>query len=83
MNVTQSLFRSVKFLQYHLNAFTAHKLHSPFVYDLYTNVISDSTSFYSFERIEAIRAKMFLSGTEIAVDDFGTGERFGTSPAIT
>src|SRR4051794_23846363 len=68
-----SLFRSIKFLNYSFTALNAHRLHSPFVYDLYTNVICDPSHYYSFETVESIRAKMLLSKRDITVTDFGTG----------
>src|SRR4051812_539627 len=73
MQVRNDLFRLMKFLKYSVSAGNAHSLHSPFLFDLYTNVICDSASFYSFEKIESVRAKMLLSTTEITVHDFGTG----------
>src|SRR4051812_21341807 len=69
----RSLFRLKKFLRYSVSAGNAHSLHSPFLFDLYTNVFCNSESFYSFEEIESLRAKMLSSNTEITVQDFGTG----------
>ena len=61
------------YLHYRLVANTAHQIHSPFVFDLYNNVIKDATPYYAFRVIESIRAKMLLSGEKIVVHDFGTG----------
>jgi predicted O-methyltransferase YrrM len=73
MILQEGLFRSKKYLKYLLTSGNAHSLHSPFVFQLYKNVICDTTPFYSFEKIEDLRAKMLLSKTEILVQDFGTG----------
>ncbi|MEO8086736.1 MAG: SAM-dependent methyltransferase, partial [Bacteroidota bacterium] len=67
------LFRTKEFLKHRLTAGNEHDIHSPFVFDLYTNVIIDNSSFYAFEKIESIRAKMLLSEEKIPVFDFGTG----------
>lgn len=66
-------FRLKEFLKYRLRAGNEHTIHSPFVYDLYTGVIADRSSFYAFEKVESVRAKMLLSKERIPVLDFGTG----------
>ncbi len=69
-----------QYLRYRLMADTEHDVHSPFVFNLYKNVIQDPTPFYSFHAIESVRSKMLLSNEKIKVHDFGTG---GTkSPAM-
>ncbi len=67
------VFRSIEFLKHRLKAGNEHDIHSPFVYDLYTKVIIDNSSFYAFEKIESVRSKMRLSEERIQVMDFGTG----------
>jgi predicted O-methyltransferase YrrM len=66
-------FRVKEFLLHRLKAGNEHSIHSPFVYDLYTNVIKDKNSFYAFDKVEAVRSKMLLSNEKIPVLDFGTG----------
>ena len=66
-------FRAKEFINYKLRAGNEHDIHSPFVYDLYTNVILDKSSFYAFDKIESVRSKMLLSAEKIPVHDFGTG----------
>ena len=56
-----------------LTAGDEHSIHSPFMFDLYTNVITDKSAFYAFGKIEGIRSKMLLSSEKIPVQDFGTG----------
>src|SRR5689334_15156674 len=67
------IFRMKEFIKHRLAAGNAHDIHSPFLFDLYTNVIMDSSRFYAFERIESVRSKMLLSSEKIPVFDFGTG----------
>jgi predicted O-methyltransferase YrrM len=77
MNWKESFFRTKEFARYVLTAGNSHSIHSPFVFELYTKVIKDSTPFYSFEKIEAIRARMLMSEKKILVEDFGTGATHG------
>jgi predicted O-methyltransferase YrrM len=62
-----------QFLRYKLVSSNSHHLHSPFVFDLYNNVIKDENPFYIFNLIESVRARMLLSDDEITVHDLGTG----------
>lgn len=61
------------YLNYFFKARNQHGIHSPFVYELYNNVIKDQTPFYIFNDIESIRAKLLLSNIEIEINDFGAG----------
>ena len=63
----------LRYLYYIINAKNEHGIHSPFVFDLYTNIIKDKNPFYIFGPIESLRAKMYISNEEIAVEDMGTG----------
>ena len=61
------------YLRYLLRARNAHGLHSPFVYELYNEVIRDARHYYAYDRVEALRARMLVSEQVIRVTDFGTG----------
>jgi len=63
----------IHYIKYFITARNQHGIHSPFVYELYNNVIKDQTPFYVFSDIESIRAKLLLSKLEIAITDFGAG----------
>jgi predicted O-methyltransferase YrrM len=77
MNVSDAVFRAIKFAGYKAKAVSAHGLHSPFLFDLYTNIIRTTAHYYAYEKVEALRSKMLLSKKEIAVEDFGTGAAKG------
>lgn len=62
-----------KYIRYWLSANNAHGLHSPFVFNLYNDVINKKGSYYSFDRIEKLRKKLLLSQKEIDVTDLGAG----------
>lgn len=63
----------MQFLKYRLKGYSAHGIHSPFVYNLITNVIYNKTPFYVFEPLEKIRGEYLLSSNEITVEDHGAG----------
>jgi predicted O-methyltransferase YrrM len=77
MKWIDSFFRVKEFIRYVLTAGSSHSIHSPFVFDLYTKVIADSTLYYAFDKVEAIRSRMLISEKEIQVEDFGTGSMNG------
>jgi len=66
----------LKYLWHNLSTHRGHNIHSPFIFDLLTNIIKDTTPFYIYRDIESIRSKMLLSDKEIQVVDYGAG---GTS----
>jgi predicted O-methyltransferase YrrM len=66
-----------KFLNYQLFAKhrNGHGIHSPFVYDLLTNIIEDETPFYCFENIEKLRSDLLKNSETITVTDLGAGSK--------
>src|ERR1043165_2359986 len=69
----QKILFILRYLRYSWIAKTKYHIHSPFVYELLTNVIEDTTPFYIYDRIESLRSQMLLSQEVINVTDFGTG----------
>lgn len=63
------------YLRYWLRSGTAHGLHSPFVYGLYTTVICHDGEFGAYRRIEARRRELLAASQMIAVTDFGAGSQ--------
>ena len=63
-----------RYLKYLLRSGNKHGLHSPFVYQLYEDVILEQKPFYAYDIIESLRAKMLISEEEIESIDFGTGK---------
>jgi len=62
------------YLKYLLKAGNKHGLHSPFVYDLYSDVILEQKHYYAYDLVESLRARMLLSEDVIETQDFGTGK---------
>jgi predicted O-methyltransferase YrrM len=65
---------------YFLSAQNEHGLHSPFVFDLYLNIIKKDTISPDFAKIEAIRQQMLQSREQIHVTDYGAGSKVNASP---
>jgi len=63
-----------RYLKYLFRSGNKHGLHSPFVYQLYEDVILEQKHYYAYDRIESLRAKMLLSEEVIESIDFGTGK---------
>lgn len=70
-----------KYIKYLLTASNGkgHGTHSPFVFDFITKVLNDDRSFYCYESMESLRAKMLLENTTIPITDFGAGSRLHLS----
>jgi predicted O-methyltransferase YrrM len=68
------------YILYFLKAGNAHGLHSPFVYQLFTEIISTDKWYYDFDTIEDIRANLLNDTTKITITDFGAGSKNSTNP---
>jgi predicted O-methyltransferase YrrM len=64
----------LSYLKFLLQAGNAHGLHSPFVYALYTELVSAHQDYYAFEEIEALRDQLAQDQGLIEVLDLGTGQ---------
>ena len=63
------------YILYFFKAGNAHGLHSPFVYQLFTELIETDKWYYDFDTIEDIRADLLNDNTKIMVTDFGAGSK--------
>lgn len=62
-----------KYAWYYLNAKTKHGVHSPFVYDLVTQVLEDKTEYPEYAAIEKLRMSLLNNKLVTEVEDFGAG----------
>lgn len=69
----------LEYTKYRFKSDNAHGIHSPFVFELYNNVIADESPFYVYEDIESIRAKLLLTDMEIVIEDHGAGSTINKS----
>jgi predicted O-methyltransferase YrrM len=74
-SVLNKMHAAAAYLRYRFRSGNAHGLHSPFVFDLYNNVIRDDMPYYTFEPIELLRNKILQDNRRIEVLDFGAGGR--------
>lgn len=70
-----AFFQAKSFLRYWLNAVDEHSLHSPFLYDLYTQVLKKSKHESSDKSIEHFRHTLLNEEQSIPVHDYGAGSR--------
>jgi len=70
----------LNYIKYRFQSDNEHGIHSPFVYELYNDVICDESPFYVYEDIESIRAKLLLTDLKINIEDHGAGSRVNSSP---
>ena len=68
-----------RYLIYLFRATNTHGVHSPFIFDLVTNVIYSKKHFYSFNKINRIRKKLNENEKTISVRDFGAGSLYSNS----
>lgn len=73
------LKQALQYVKYRLKSGNEHSIHSPFVFELYNDVITDITPFYVYDDIESIRAKLLLTDMEISIEDYGAGSSINSA----
>ncbi|WP_276495659.1 O-methyltransferase [Pontibacter litorisediminis] len=63
------------YLLYRMRAFKLHGVHSPFVFDLYHNVLHHTGHFLAYDNVEALRHELLHDERQLQVTDFGAGSR--------
>ncbi|RXK62412.1 class I SAM-dependent methyltransferase [Lacibacter luteus] len=68
-----------KFLHYYFTAANGkgHGVHSPFVFDLITKVLNDTTNHPAYTEVEEQRRLLLQNETVLTVEDFGAGSTKG------
>lgn len=62
---------AIRYLIYLIKARNEHSVHSPFVFELVTQVIYNKNNYYAYEEIEKQRDSLLLNSTTIEVADKG------------
>ncbi len=73
--MNQKLFQLRSFITYWLDAVDVHSLHSPFFYDLYTQVICGPHVHDAVDAIEKLRHELLSSSEILQVVDLGAGSQ--------
>jgi len=74
------IFRlAYQYLLYRLRSFRLHGVHSPFVFDLYENVICHDGHFTAYQDIEELRRHLLQDTSTLSVTDLGAGSRTGAT----
>ncbi len=66
------VFEYIKFI---LNSNNQHGIHSPFVYDLFTNCIYDKKKYGDYSTLKQYRNQLYNNDSIITIKDFGAGSR--------
>lgn len=69
----------LNYTKYRFKSDNEHDIHSPFVFELYNDVICDQTPFYVYDDIESIRAKLLLTDIKIKIEDHGSGSKVNSA----
>jgi predicted O-methyltransferase YrrM len=69
------LFEARAYLRHFVHAKGPHGVHSPYVFDLITKVLTQHKTFYVFDKIEKERNFLLHDQRVIVVEDFGAGSR--------
>jgi predicted O-methyltransferase YrrM len=67
------LSRLISLLRYFFRATNAHGIHSPFIYDLYTQVIRVRKQYYALEELQTYRADLAENESLLTLIDLGAG----------
>jgi len=63
----------ISYLKFALRVKNAHRVHSPFVFDFYTDVILSKRAYYAFKEIDRLRAQLLIEEELIEDSDPGAG----------
>lgn len=65
----------IRYLKYLFKAKTVYSVHSPFVFDVVSNVIQNQKRYYAYNEVEALRSELLSSSEIIEVNDFGANSK--------
>lgn len=74
MSITQQIIDYVKFISQSNNS---HGIHSPFVFNIYNEVLNVKKEYYFFGPIESLRSSLLNNDAEIEMVDLGAGSSLG------
>jgi predicted O-methyltransferase YrrM len=68
---------ALRYISYYLTAANGkgHGIHSPFVFELITDVLNDKHCYYAYPLVEKLRDELLQNDTLLPVEDFGAGSQ--------
>ncbi len=79
----KKLFLIYNYIIYLFKSTDEHGVHSPFVFDLLTNVIYNKTEYYVYKEVESLREKLKHSPETVHCIDLGAGSHLSKSNTRT
>ena len=79
----KKLFLVYNYIIYRFKSTDEHGVHSPFVFDLLTNVIYNKTEYYVYKEVESLRDKLKHSPETVHCIDLGAGSHLSKSNTRT
>jgi predicted O-methyltransferase YrrM len=73
LSFSQKLFQARSFITYWLDAVDEHSLHSPFLFNLYTNVLKKNSTDSSTDPLTVVRQNFEQNDRRLSITDFGAG----------
>lgn len=77
---SQRIHQLKNYLSHRSKRTNEHGLHSPFVYELYTNTVKNKPNPKQFDSIEQVRLELLLNNNFINTTDYGSGSKALPSP---
>jgi predicted O-methyltransferase YrrM len=71
-------FQAGEYWRYRLRAVNEYRLHSPFVFELATNVLYDKKPYPAYDKVESLRKTLLSDKTLLQIEDYGAGSRAGS-----
>jgi predicted O-methyltransferase YrrM len=70
-----------KYLHYFITAANGkgHGIHSPFVFEMITEVLNDKRHFYAYDQVENLRKELLKKNDQLQITDFGAGSGTGAT----
>jgi predicted O-methyltransferase YrrM len=73
LSFSQKLFQVRSFITYWLDAVDEHSLHSPFLFNFYTNVLKKNATDSLADPLNLVRQNYEQDGRSVSITDFGAG----------
>lgn len=71
---------AARYMRYYLTASNGkgHGTHSPFIFQMITQVLNDKENYPAYDTVETLRKKLKADSTQLTIEDMGAGSVTGT-----